>query len=118
MGRIKKRKVGIREGGTEPIIIYTTVSQRRGVKRIVQYLLKKRYIACANIFLIESNYWWRGKIEKGKEFGLFLKTEEKNYEIIERELKKIHPYELPCILSFRVARGEKHYLKWIEEEVI
>lgn len=105
---------GMRKGF---IIVYTTVGKRKDAEMVAQKLLEKRYIACANIFPMEANYWWQGKIEKAKEFGLFLKTKKENYKIIERELKRIHPYELPCILSWRIERGEKNYLKWLKESI-
>ncbi len=99
------------------LIIYTTVGSLRDAQKIAQRLLEKRLIACANIFPLSSRYWWQGKIEKGKEFGLFLKTKMKRYKALEKELKEIHPYEVPCLLAFRVERGERNYLKWIEGEV-
>lgn len=98
------------------LVVYTTTSKLKDAQRIARHLLKKRSIACANIFEITSIYWWQGKIEKSKEFGIFLKTKEKEYKDIERELKRIHPYDLPCILSWKISKGEKEYLGWIEKE--
>lgn len=99
------------------ILVYTTVGSLRDARRIARHLLKKRYIACANIFPLSSLYWWQGKIEKAKEFGIFLKTTEERYQEIESTLKEIHPYELPCIISFNLLKGERRYLEWIEKEV-
>jgi len=99
------------------IFVYTTVRSKGQAQKIAQILLKKRHIACANIFPITSLYWWQGKKTRAKEFGIFLKTRAKKYRDIERELKKIHPYQLPCILSWVINKGEKGFLGWIEEEV-
>jgi periplasmic divalent cation tolerance protein len=86
-------------------------------EKIAKFLLKKRLIACANIFEIESFYWWQKKIEKAKEFVLIGKTIEKNYQKIKKEVEKIHPYQIPSILKIKVQANEK-YLNWLKNEII
>lgn len=99
------------------ILIYITCKDKEEAKKISQHLLKKRLIACANMFPIRSSYWWKGEIEETKEFVIIAKTlEEKFLEILE-EVKKIHSYEIPCILKIRVEEVNEEYLKWIKEEV-
>ena len=85
-------------------------------EKIAKILLKKRLIACANIFEIESFYWWQKKIERAKEFVLIGKTIEKNYKKIKKEVEKIHPYEIPCVLKIKAEANEK-YLNWLEGEI-
>uniref|UniRef100_A0A7C3URH3 Divalent-cation tolerance protein CutA n=1 Tax=candidate division WOR-3 bacterium TaxID=2052148 RepID=A0A7C3URH3_UNCW3 len=99
-------------------VVYTTIGEKEEARKIAYHLLRKRLIACANIFPIDSLYWWQGKIEKGREFGLFLKTKGSRYKALEKEVKKVHPYKIPCILAFEIKKGEKNYLHWIKSEVI
>ena len=94
-------------------IIYITNPDRKTAKKIALRLLKKRLIACANIFPIESVYWWKGKIENAKEVVLILKTKEK-FDKIKNEVKKIHPYSIPCIIKFD-AKANKEYEAWLEK---
>lgn len=98
------------------ILIYITNPTKRVAGKMTKFLLKKRLIACVNIFEIESFYWWQGKIEKAKEFVLIGKTIEKNYKKIKKEVEKIHPYQIPCILKIKVKANEK-YLNWLKSEV-
>ena len=98
------------------ILVYITNPTKKVAEKIAKILLKKRLIACANIFEIESFYWWQRKIEKAKEFVLIGKTIEKNYARIKKEVEKIHPYEIPCILKIKAEVNER-YLNWLKSEL-
>jgi periplasmic divalent cation tolerance protein len=98
------------------IFIYVTNPNKKTAKKIALHLLKKRLVACANIFPIESAYWWKNKIEKTKECVLIVKTLENNFERVKNEIKKIHPYTIPCITKINVE-ANKEYEKWLREEV-
>jgi periplasmic divalent cation tolerance protein len=98
------------------IFIYITNPTKEVAKKIARYLLKKRLIACANIFSIDSLYWWEGKICSGKEFVLIAKTFEKNFEKVKEEVEKIHPYSVPCVTKIFVKPNKK-YLNWLAKEL-
>uniref|UniRef100_A0A7C6EGH3 Divalent-cation tolerance protein CutA n=1 Tax=candidate division WOR-3 bacterium TaxID=2052148 RepID=A0A7C6EGH3_UNCW3 len=98
-------------------LLYSTVGKKREAQLIARHLLKKRLIACANIFPIDSLYWWKGRIEHSKEYGMIFKTSAKNYLRIEQELSKIHPYECPCLVAIDLKRGIKPYLDWILDSI-
>lgn len=97
------------------ILIYITCKDNKEAKKISKHLLEKRLVACTNIHPIESMYWWKGKIQDDKEVVVLAKTGEKNYEKVKEEVKKLHSYEIPCILRIR-AEANKEYNKWIERE--
>ena len=44
------------------------------------------------------------------------KTLEKNYKKIKEEVKKMHSYDVPCILKID-AEANESYDKWVKEEV-
>jgi len=99
------------------ITIYITYPDIETAKKIVEVLMEKRFIACANFFPIESVYWWQGRIENANEIVSLLKTRKENWDKIKEEVKKIHPYEVPCIEKFEVEANED-YEKWIDKETI
>ncbi len=99
------------------IFIYITNPSKEKATEIANYLLKKRLVACANIFQITSLYHWENKINNEDEFALILKTLEKNFEKIKKEVKKIHPYSTPCIIKIPVS-SNKEYFDWIKKETI
>lgn len=98
------------------IDVFITNPNKKEANRIAMHLLKKRLIACANIFPISSVYWWKGKIEKAKEYAILAKTLEKNYEKIKREVKNIHSYTVPCIIKINAECNEE-YGEWLRKEV-
>lgn len=98
------------------IIIYITNPDLKTAKKVASHLLKKRLVACANFFPIESAYWWQNKIENSKEVAAIVKTTEKNWAKVKTEVKKIHPYKTPCIIKIAVE-ANRGYEKWIKSEV-
>lgn len=97
------------------IIIYITNKNLKEAKKVTDYLLKKRLIACVNFLPIKSMYWWKGKIENSNEVVSIVKTKKENWEKVRNEVKKIHPYEVPCIMKFEVE-ANKEYEEWINKE--
>ncbi|MCX7956899.1 MAG: divalent-cation tolerance protein CutA [Endomicrobia bacterium] len=82
--------------------------------KIAKYLLQEKIVACVNIVKkLDSYYWWENKIVKGKESLLIIKTRKGNFEKLVKEIKKLHPYEIPEIISFDISKGNKEYLNWI-----
>lgn len=100
------------------ILIYVTCESAKQAERIGRHLLKKRLAACINIFPeIRSVYWWKGKLEGAKESVLIIKTTEKKFEEIEKEIVKLHSYETPCIFSIKVDKVYKPYFDWLMGEI-
>ena len=62
-------------------------------------------------------YWWKGKIENESEVVAIVKTKEENWEKVQQEVKKIHPYETPCIMKFDVEANDD-YESWIKSETV
>lgn len=98
------------------IFIYITNPNKSTARKIAQHLLKKRLIACANIFPINSLYWWQGKIANNKEVVLIAKTVSQNFSQVKAEVKKIHPYKIPCIVKISVS-SNKEYFKWLTKNL-
>ena len=97
-------------------LLYITCKDKREAEKIAIHLLKKRLIACANIFPVQSMYWWKGKIVNDAEYAVLAKTNNKNYKKAADEIKKIHSYEIPCILRIE-AKANKEYEDWVNREV-
>lgn len=99
------------------ILIYTTHENKEEADKITSHLLEKKLVACANIFPINSTFWWLWKIERSDEVVTILKTKRENWEIVKKEIKKLHPYKIPCIIKIEVEANEE-YENWIREETI
>lgn len=98
------------------IFIYITNPDEETAKKIAEYLLSKRLIACANIFPIKSFYFWENKLIKDNEFVLIIKSFENKYKKIEEEVRKIHPYKVPLIAKIKVEINND-YLDWMKKQI-
>ena len=97
------------------IQIITTVSQLNEAKIIADNILDKKIAACMQIIgPIKSIYWWKNKKENQEEWLCIIKTKKHLFKIIEKIIKKLHPYELPEIIATPIINGSKEYLKWID----
>lgn len=97
-------------------LVYITCKDEKEAGKISMHLLKKRLIACANIFPIKSMYWWIGKIAKDNEHVIIAKTNDKNFKKAVIEIKKLHSYSIPCILKIS-AIANKDYEDWANKEL-
>lgn len=93
-------------------VVYITNPNKRTAQLVATHLLKKKLIACANIFPIDSMYLTHDGIASGKEEVLVVKTESSKIKILEREVAAVHPYNIPCIVSFK-ADANAAYEKWL-----
>jgi len=98
------------------IIIYTTHPDEETANKISSQLIQKKLVACANIFPMQSVYWWQGKIENEQEYVSILKSIQENFDKVKLEIEKVHSYEVPCIMKMEVEANES-YEKWIRESV-
>ena len=101
-----------------PILIYCPVPNKKVGEKISQQLLKTQLIACANLISnMDSFYWWEGKITKDKEALLIGKSKKSLYKKVAREIRKIHPYKTPAILSLPIEQAEKSFLNWLSQSL-
>lgn len=98
------------------LLVYVTHQDEIEAKKMVMHLLEKRLIACANLFPIESMYWWKGKVENAKEVVSLLKTTPENWTALKQEIEATHPYEAPCIIRVEGEAANAAYAQWLAEE--
>ncbi len=97
---------------------YITCPKKKEAQNIATFLVRNKLIACANIiYNVDSVFTWRGKVNKAKEILVVGKTLNKNVQKIIKTVKKIHSYEVPCVIFFDVKNGNTDFLKWIIKSV-
>ncbi len=98
------------------IILYVTCKDEAEAKNMGQTLVENKLVACANFFPIKSVYKWKGNIENDNEFVLLLKTTEDKAEEAKKQVKKLHTYEVPCILKIPIEANEEYY-GWVKKQI-
>ncbi|MCG3147689.1 MAG: Divalent-cation tolerance protein CutA [Verrucomicrobiae bacterium] len=100
------------------VIGFVTCSSRAEARRLARAVLNAKLAACVNILSgIESRYWWQGKLERGEEFLLLIKTTRDQTKAIMQIIKANHSYDVPEIIFTPIAVGERRYLKWLASSV-
>ena len=99
------------------VVFYITHPNEEQAQNIASLLIEKRYVACANIYPVGSEYHWNGKVEKDAEWVSLCKTSYDNIERVESLVKSIHVYETPCITHLKAAANVE-YEKWILKNVL
>lgn len=96
------------------LLFYVTHPDEATARRIAGQVVEQRVAACANIFPIQSAYWWDGAVQHEGEWVSILKTRPELEQALEAEIRRIHPYEVPCMLRYEV-RANADYEQWIRE---
>lgn len=109
------------------IFVYITCQNKKEAQKIGQALVKEKLAGCANYWPIESIYHWpssvkategkQGKLVKDKEFVLLVKTRKNKFQKIEAKVKKLHSYQVPCIIALPVSKISQKYFHWLKGEI-
>ncbi len=100
------------------LFIYITNPSKKQARRVARHLLKRKLIACANIFgPVNSLYHWGGKLVDENEYILLAKTAAADFGKIKKEVEKIHPYSIPCIAKIPVSFNRK-YFAWLKNQIV
>jgi len=95
-------------------LVLVTAPNLRIARKLARAALEARLIACANLIpKIESHYRWQGKIERGAEVLLVLKTTRACLAKLEKLILAEHPYDTPEFLVFPLHSGSSRYLDWL-----
>jgi periplasmic divalent cation tolerance protein len=105
-----------RERSRIVLVMCKTLAQGR---RIARRAVGNRLAACVNIILgpAESFYTWKGKLEKAREYLLVMKTTTKRLAELEREVHRLHSYEVPEFIVLPITEGSEKYLSWLDDSV-
>jgi periplasmic divalent cation tolerance protein len=96
-------------------IVLVTAPDLKTARRLARVALKARLIACANLIpRIESHYRWQGKIERGSEVLMILKTTQRCVAKLEKLIIAAHPYDTPEFVVIDLCGGNRRYLEWLQ----
>lgn len=104
--------------GDRIVLLYCTAASVAEAEKIAEAVVGRRLAACANIIPgMRSLYWWQGKLEKGEEAVLILKTRASLADAATAAVKAAHSYSVPCVLPLPVgAGGNADYFAWLLAE--
>lgn len=108
----------MKAGGGNRIVLVTCGSAAKA-RKIARSVVDRRLAACANVVSapVESVYRWKGEVKKAREYLLIMKTTATRLNQLEREVKRLHSYDVPEFIALPVAAGSRDYLSWIADSV-
>ena len=99
------------------LIFYVPVPDMETGSSIAKALLKKKLIACANILPPhKALFMWDGEAKEESENLMIVKTRKEKAEVVEAEIKSLHPYECPCVLQIDSLSANTEFAQWVHEQ--
>jgi len=97
-------------------VVFITTPSIKEARLIARTLVKEKLAACVNIVrVVESVFFWEGKIEQAKESLLIVKTRKARLSQLIKRVKSLHSYQVPEIISLPISAGNGDYLKWLAD---
>lgn len=95
------------------VLFFVTFPDYDTARNIGKYLVLNRFIKGYNIIKEGfSIYEWQGEIKEKAEVYAVFPANINNYSLIESEILKLHPYEVPCIMAIPVLKSFMPFEKW------
>jgi periplasmic divalent cation tolerance protein len=99
------------------VFVYTTYPSLVEAERAGRSLVEKRLSACVNILPgMVSHYWWQGKVERGEEVVMIIKTRASLAASVSAAVKETHSYTTPAIMVLPIESVDPDYHAWITAE--
>jgi len=98
-------------------MVYTVYPSGAEAEAAGRVLVERRLCACVNILPgMVSFYRWQGKVERGDEVVMIIKTRASLAASVRDVVKQMHSYTTPAILVIPVNDVEADYHAWIIAE--
>lgn len=99
-------------------MFYITAESMEDAEQLAKQLVEDRLVACVNVIpKIKSFFYWEGEAQSEEEVLLFGKTKTETVSKLVERVKELHPYDVPCVVTWEMKDGNPDFLKWIDDEV-
>jgi periplasmic divalent cation tolerance protein len=99
------------------VLVYTTWPSIVEAERAGRTIVERRLAACVNILPgMVSHYWWEGRLERGEEVVMIIKTRAALAERVSAAVKELHSYTTPAIVVLPIESIDVAYHAWLATE--
>lgn len=99
------------------VLVYATFPSAAAAEAAGVRLVELRLAACVNIIpAMTSIYRWEGKIERGAEVVMIIKTRASLAGRVMGDVRAHHAFQTPALLVIPVLDGAADYWRWILDE--
>jgi len=97
--------------------VYMTAGSKAEAQKIGKALVERRLAACVNILdNMQSIYRWENKIQQDAEVVLIAKTTDSLVPALIDQVKSMHSYDCPCIVSLPILSGYPPFMDWVHAQ--
>lgn len=99
------------------LLVYMTAASPEEARTIGDALVTGRLAACVNILgPVQSLFRWKGQVQSETETAFIAKTTQERLDGLTAEVRRLHSYEVPCIIALPILGGDTAFLDWIASE--
>lgn len=98
------------------IVVTTTHDDETQARELASALVRERLVACAQVYRIQSVYWWEGQVQDAEEWRIDLKTRADLGDALTARIGELHSYDTPEVVGVPVVTGSGAYLDWLRTE--
>ena len=96
------------------IQVQFTIDDKTLAEEIAEKLLEEKLAACVQILgPMTSIYRWKNNIDEEQEFLCLIKTKSDLFDKLKKEIKSLHPYEVPEIIAIECSEVDDRYYSWL-----
>lgn len=101
------------------IQIQWTSDSMQEAKEIAKTLVKKKWVACANILPhVDSFYLWDDKLQEDKEVKVFFKTKDAFFARVRDYIIEHANYDVPEVSKISISDANPDYIAWMSEHLV
>jgi len=98
-------------------IVLVTVASRDEAEKVAKVLVSEKLAACVSLLPVHSVYTWQSQLCQDEEWQLLIKTDLKQFQILETKIQEVHSYEVPEIVALPFVAASMPYLQWMGENI-
>jgi periplasmic divalent cation tolerance protein len=97
----------------QTLCAYMTAASAAEATRIGRALVEERLAACVSVLGgMHSIYRWQGAVEEVDEVAMIARTTVGRFADLERRVRELHGYDVPCAVAWPHSTGNGPFLDW------
>ncbi|MER7704624.1 divalent-cation tolerance protein CutA [Kitasatospora sp. NPDC097605] len=98
------------------LLMTTTHDDEAKARTLAADVVRARLAACAQVYRIQSVYWWEGEVQDAAEWRIDFKTRAELADALTDFVNEHHDYGTPEVIAVPVVTGSAAYLEWVRAE--
>jgi periplasmic divalent cation tolerance protein len=97
-------------------VVMVTTSSETEAEKIAKQLVENKLAACVSIIpKMRSIYIWEDEVQDDEEFLMIIKTRGDLFDKVRDNIKSLHSYSVPEIISLPITHALDEYVSWIND---